>query len=178
MGVADWWIGTVCIGVVFNGRSVRKALRRPGNRTDLLANANAEVQIMALVRNNRQRRSAFTLMEVLIVMSIIVIIAGLGGVYVFRAFEDAKKSAAQATAYSIASAAQQYNIRFKNYPETLDQLVSPPDGQQPYVDPASLIDPWGGRFQYDPSGQRNNHLKPDVWTTAKDGTVVGNWPLQ
>jgi general secretion pathway protein G len=131
---------------------------------------------MVLANSDRRRRGGFTLMEVLIVMSIIVIIVSLGGVYVFRAYEDAKKSAAQTTAYSLSSAAQQYYIHFKSYPESLQQLVTPPDGHDPYVDPASLIDPWGGQFQYDPNGPHNNRMKPDVWATAKDGEVVGNWP--
>lgn len=129
-----------------------------------------------MVRTNeiRRRRAGFTLMEVLIVMSIIVIIAGLGSVYVFRAFEDAKKSAAQASAYSLASAAQVYYVHFKTYPDTLDQLVNPPDGHDPYIKQDELRDPWGGTFQYDPNGP-HNRPKPDVWTTAKDGTVCGNW---
>ena len=130
---------------------------------------------MALARKNRRRRSAFTLMEVLIVMAIIVIIVSLGGVSVFRAYEDAKESAAQTTAHSLAQAAALYNVHFKNYPDSLQQLVSPPDGHEAYIDPNSLIDPWGGQFQYDASGKNNGGRKPDVWTTSKNGKTIGNW---
>lgn len=132
---------------------------------------------MVLGKNNR-RRTGFTLMEVLIVMAIIVIIMGLGGVYVFRSYEDAKKSAATATAIQIGNAAQQYYVKFNSYPENLDQLVSPPDGHAPFVEPQALTDPWGGRFLYDAAGQHNGGRKPDVWAVAKDGEVCGNWPKQ
>jgi general secretion pathway protein G len=133
---------------------------------------------MVRSNNERRQRTGFTLMEVLIVMAIIVIIVALGGVSVFRAYEDAKESAAQTTAYSLASAAQVYYVRFKNYPESLQQLATPPDGQEPYIDQNSLIDPWGGTFQYDPAGPHNNRIKPDVWTTTKNGKTVGNWPME
>jgi general secretion pathway protein G len=130
---------------------------------------------MVRTSNNRRRRAGFTLMEVLIVMAIIVIIVSLGGVSVFRAYEDAKKSAAQTNAYSISQAAQLYYVHFKSFPDNLQQLVAPPDGHDAFIEPNALVDPWGGSFQYDPSGQHNGGRKPDVWTTAKDGTICGNW---
>lgn len=133
---------------------------------------------MVLVRNNERRRTGFTLMEVLIVMTIIVIIMSLGGVYAFRSYEDAKKSAAQATAYQIGNALQLYNIKFGSYPDNLNQLSSPPDGHAPFIDGNALSDPWGGSYEFEPSGQHNGGLKPDVWATAKDGTKCGNWKTQ
>ncbi len=123
----------------------------------------------------RRRRGGFTLLEVLIVMAIIIVIMSLGGVYAFRAFEDGNKKAAKAKAYALGNAAQIYYTNYKSFPETLQQLVSPPDGHEPYVDPATLIDPWGKEFQYDSTGAQHNKIKPDVWTTSKDGIICGNW---
>jgi general secretion pathway protein G len=130
-----------------------------------------------VTRQAGRRRSAFTLLEVLIVVAIIVILVGLGGVYVFRSYEDAKKDAARITAGNLAAAAQQYQLRYNAYPENLQQLVQPPEGQ-PFVEPNALRDPWGNAFQYDPAGPRNNGLKPDVWAIAPDGTQCGNWPAR
>lgn len=131
--------------------------------------------MLARTNNERRGRGGFTLLEVLIVMAIIIVIMSLGGVYAFRAFEDGNKKAAKTKAYALASAAQLYYTNYKSYPETLQQLVSPPDGHEPYVDPATLTDPWGQQFQYDATGSQHNKIKPDVWTVAKDGVICGNW---
>jgi general secretion pathway protein G len=122
-----------------------------------------------------QRRSAFTLLEVLIVVAIIVILASVSGVYVFRAYEDAKISTARAKAISLATACQQFMVKYERYPESLNELIQPPSGNQPFVEPDALNDPWGKQFTYDQSGQHNNGLKPDVYTTTPTGEVVGNW---
>ncbi len=39
---------------------------------------------------NRQKRAAFTLMEMLVVVAIIVALAGIGGFFLLGALEDAK----------------------------------------------------------------------------------------
>lgn len=121
------------------------------------------------------RRSAFTLLEVLIVVAILVVLAGVSSVYVFRYLEDSKVGAAKAGAATLAKAAQTYEIQFGQLPESLQQLVQPPDGRKPFVEPDALNDPWGKPFQYDPAGAHNHALKPDVWTTTPEGVQIGNW---
>lgn len=132
--------------------------------------------VHALTNGRRSRRAAFTLLEVMIVVAIIVILVGLGGVAVFRQYEDSKKDAARITATQLAGFVEQYKIRFGDYPGTLNDLLQPPEGG-PYISSqGGIIDPWSKPFQYDPSGPRNNGLKADVWAVAPDGTLCGNWP--
>src|SRR3954469_14819214 len=46
-----------------------------------------------------------------------------------------------------------------------------------YVDPkASLTDPWGNLYRYDPKGKRNGGKRPDIWAVTPDKTEIGNWP--
>jgi general secretion pathway protein G len=122
-----------------------------------------------------ERRSAFTLLEVLIVVAIIVILASIGGTYAFRAYYDAQVSEAKIKANAIASAAERFHVKYDRLPESLDELVSPPGGGMPYIGADYLNDPWGQRFQYDPAGPHNGGLKPDVFTTTKQGELVGNF---
>lgn len=121
-------------------------------------------------------RSAFTLLEVLTVMTIIVIIVGLGTTYVLRSLDDARKDTARIGAKNLESAAMKYEVKFGNRPDNLQQLVQPPDGGKPYIEAEGLRDPWGNTYQYDPAGGRNASLKPDVWTVSPDGVTIGNWP--
>jgi general secretion pathway protein G len=134
-----------------------------------------------ILRNemSRIRRPAFTLMEMLIVVAIIVAIAGIGGYYLMGALEGAKKDAAMLQAKgTLTSACQAYSLKRGGYPDSLQQLLQQDAKGGPYLDdPAALLDPWGQTYQYDKSGPRNNSRKPDIWTKGPDGIDIGNWPV-
>jgi len=121
-------------------------------------------------------RSAFTLLEVLIVVAIIVVLAGVSSVYVFRYLEDAKEQRCKADVKTIEKAAQAYELKIGQLPGALQELMQPPDGGKPYLEAGSINDPWGKQYQYDAGGGRNSGQKPDVWTTTPDGRTIGNWP--
>jgi general secretion pathway protein G len=133
--------------------------------------------VRVLTHREDRRRQAFTLLEVLIVVAIIVILVGLGGTYAFRSFEDAKKNAARITASDLGAAAQRYQLQYGSLPDQLAVLAQPPEGT-PFIEARILNDPWGNAFRYDPSGPRNGGLKPDIWAVAPDGTECGNWPAR
>jgi len=122
-----------------------------------------------------QRRSAFTLLEVLIVVAIIVVLVSLGTVYMIRYLDQANKDAATIKARHLAQVLQIYQAQKGEYPPSLDALLQPGDGGKPFVAPDQLKDPWGRAFQFEASGQHNGGYQPDVWTTAPDGQIVGNW---
>jgi len=115
------------------------------------------------------RTTGFTLLEVLVVVAILVILAGVGGTILFGAKEGAEKDIALTKIKSLENVCMQYDVRFKSFPSSLNDLVSPPDGGKSYVDPTALIDPWKNPFQYDPQGGQNG--RPRIWS---NGPTPGN----
>ncbi len=135
---------------------------------------------MTLHNRNRTGRSAFTLMEMLVVVAILVVLAGAGGIIYMRYLEEAKKDTARVQAITLADQASMYRIKYGDYPATLADLAQPgQDGSTPYIEVSALIDPWQRPYQYDPQGTRNSGLKPDVWSDGPEPgnplSIVGNW---
>ncbi len=130
--------------------------------------------------SKRQRRAAFTLMEMLVVVAIIVALAGIGGFFLMGALGGAQKDIAQTQVKgALTQACQAYFTRHNGtFPETLAELLKKDEFGGPYLEsPDALIDPWKQQYQYDKSGQMNNGTKPDIWTVdpKEPGVKIGNW---
>jgi general secretion pathway protein G len=122
------------------------------------------------------RRLAFTLMEMLIVVAIIVALAGIGVVYVIPQFEKAKDGIAKTGAVNVGNALQMYYKDYDTYPGTLQELTVRGDRGGPYIPAEGIVDPWGRQYDYNPNGTNNQGAKPDVWATnPKTGVQIGNW---
>src|SRR5262245_34395552 len=104
---------------------------------------------MTLPPRTRSRRSAFTLMEVLVVVAILVILAGIG-VMVFRYLDESKEKIAAMGVKKLEQAAVSYKLTYQNYPENLAILAEPSDGKAAYIEEKDLYDPWNRPYQYDP----------------------------
>jgi general secretion pathway protein G len=122
-------------------------------------------------------RAGFTLMEMMIVVAIIVVLAGIGGVIYTRSLDDARKGAAKAQAKNLAEAAMQYQIKYGEYPPSLEALTQPTaDGGKPFLEPSALLDPWSHAYHYVVPGP--NHPStgyPDVWAIGPANEQIGNW---
>lgn len=137
-------------------------------------------------KQNRQSRTAFTLMEMLVVVAIIVALAGIGGFFLMGALGESKESIAQTQVKGpLTQACQAYAIKHGGqFPDQLQDLLRKDDqGYGPYLDnPDALNDPWSTptqqrQYQYDKAGPNNMGLKPDIWTTEpKTNKKIGNWP--
>lgn len=145
---------------------------------------------MKLLRG-RQSAGGFTLIEIMVVVVIIGLLAGLVGVNVLNRL---KKAQIQATATQIAnlsSALDNFHLDNGFYPTTeqgLDSLVSKPSvGKIPknfpqggYLRQKSLpLDPWKNDYNYLSPGT-NNPDSYDLWSFGPDqqeGTDddVANW---
>jgi len=124
------------------------------------------------------RRLAFTLMEVLVVVAILVILAGAASIYVFGELDRAKDDRAKADVQTLTRACGTYRLHNNDsFPESLEQLLQAPDGGKPTLESSDMIlDPWGKPYRYDASGANNKGLQPDIYTTGSRGQTIGNWP--
>ena len=122
-------------------------------------------------------RQGFTLMEVLVVVAIIMILAGLGVFYYMGQLEETRKSAAKIKIRDLTQAAETYKLHNAQYPASLRQLlVRDPRGGAPLLkNEDGIMDPWDREFQYDPNGTKNNGMQPDIWCLDPNGQPIGNW---
>jgi general secretion pathway protein G len=119
-------------------------------------------------------RSAFTLLEVLIVVAILVVLASVSSVYVFRYLEESRINKCRVDVKTLEKACGAYEIQYGVRPDSLQHLVQPPGGK-PFVEGEALMSPFGP-YQYNPAGPMNGGLKVDVWAIAPTGEQIGNWP--
>ena len=107
--------------------------------------------------------SAFTLLEILVVVAIVVTMASVAGVGVFRYLEDSKKSRAQLDIKALEKAVKAYQIKNDN---------NPPDSLRDalrFIDNATeqnLIDPWGKQYSYQPHVQNGDQETVLISTTV------------
>src|SRR4051812_32020820 len=121
-------------------------------------------------------RRAFTLMEMLIFVAIIVALAGIGAFYVLPQLGTAKDRIAKTNAENVAKALMAYKLDHQSYPTDIGALCVKDEFGGPYISEDGLKDPWGQVYQIDVSGQHHSGAKPDVSTTSPDsGKLIGNW---
>lgn len=124
----------------------------------------------------RTKQRGFTLVEILIVLALIGIVAGLAMSNLGEIFGGGKVKAAQTWVNSTGEAyVTSYFALVGEYPKSLADLKTPPAGTPPFVKRSSdLQDPWGKDYIYQYPGTHNSGSF-DISTTAPDGTVLGNW---
>ena len=144
-----------------------------------------------LSARTRQSRavSGFTLLEILVVLAIIGLLAGLAITNVDRIFGGAQGSAAKLfVTQTMKTSLTTYRIHIGNYPSTsegLQALVSPPASKAdkwhgPYIEGGKIpLDPWEEPYQYAFPGTRNKDSY-DLWSKGPDkqsgtGDDIGNW---
>jgi general secretion pathway protein G len=126
----------------------------------------------------RQARRAFTLMEMLVVVAIIVALSGIGGYYYFAQLDKADETKAKAQVTLISKAVETYMVDHHGQrPGGLEALLAQDEYGGPYIETAeALVSPWGTPYQYDASGGHHNGRKPDVFVVnLKNGKEIGNW---
>lgn len=99
-----------------------------------------------------RRAGAFSMLEMLAVLVIIGMIAGLVSVVVTGRMAVAKRRVALTQVAQLATAVQEFHLIYNRYPtndEGLEVLTQPSDRiPEPLVSPAALKDPWDNPYQY------------------------------
>lgn len=130
-----------------------------------------------------ERGRGFTLIEMLVVITVIAILASLVTPMVFRNVGDAKVSAARAQVEVFGLALDAYRLDNDYYPSTAQGLEalrrSPPGAPSarnwrgPYLKKAVPLDPYGRPYVYRSPGDSNPDSY-DLLTLGRDGTLGGN----
>src|SRR4051794_19698449 len=102
------------------------------------------------VRQSKLARAAFTLMEILVVVAIIVALAGVGGFFLIGQLQSSKADIAKLQAKELQKMCKTYYIKYGNFPTSLDQLIQTPSGIPILEDQKALIDPWSQPYQMQP----------------------------
>jgi len=140
------------------------------------------IQIKRIVNPKNQKRRAFTLVEILLVMTIIAILAALVIPKMVGRSEQARNTAARADISSIKTALDAFEVDNGFYPKSIQDLVTVPSNAKnwhgPYLEKVPS-DPWGNAYAYSYPGKHNANSfdLASVGPDAREGTDddIGNW---
>ena len=137
----------------------------------------------------RRNNSAFTLIEIVLVLAIIALLLGAAIFKLTGVFSSSQKQRVAQDLSTFKSALNVYRMNAGTFPSTdqgLNALVSKPtSGKIPKsYEPtlkAEQLDPWQNPYGYRYPGQHNKG-EPDIWSFGPDmidGTEddIGNWEL-
>ena len=101
------------------------------------------------VTHNTTRRAGFTLIEMLLVVTIIGILATMAVLRLGGHAERTRIEATRGTIATISQAIQMYGLSHSGLPNSLDDLtVAPSEDVEAPLDKNSLSDSWGQPIQY------------------------------
>ncbi|NBB92996.1 MAG: type II secretion system major pseudopilin GspG [Gammaproteobacteria bacterium] len=121
--------------------------------------------------------AGFSLIELLVVLIILGLIAGLVVPNIMQRGEDAKVRAAEAEVQRLSMAVDEFYLDNGRPPNELRQLIEKPGNASnwngPYVNDSNLNDPWDNAYQYRYPGE---HRSFDIWSHGADGSPGGEGP--
>lgn len=120
------------------------------------------------------RQGGFTLVELLLVLVILALIAGLVLPGIIGKAESAKAKAASAQISRISMSVEAFYLDTGNTPSALDELVNEPSGSSgwngPYIKNSLLKDPWGKPYIFNSPGEHGDF---DIESLGADGQRGG-----
>jgi general secretion pathway protein G len=142
------------------------------------------------MNRKHRRREAFTLLELMIVLVILVLLFAMVGPRLLGSQRKADIKAAQTQIGNLEAALELYAVDMRSFPSTEDglkALLEPPSDERaarkwdgPYLDDVLPLDPWDNEFQYEYPPTKNSRDFPDIWSLGPDGEAdteddISNW---
>ena len=138
---------------------------------------------MAQSRINSRVRRGFTLIELIVVLIVIGLLAGLVAPQILGRVSDARITTAKAQVELLGVALENYHLDNGIYPSSaqgLEALRTRPSGSPapgnwrgPYIKKPVPLDPWGKPYIYKSPGVED-HAGYDLETLGRDGKVGGD----
>jgi len=131
------------------------------------------------VKVSQKRCKGFSLIELLVVLTILGLLASVVGPRVISALGGGKVKVAQVQISDLGTSLEQYYLHVGHYPSTdegLEALLESPAGtknwQGPYLQKRKVpLDPWNNAYQYRfPS---ENGVSFDIFSLGADGAEGG-----
>ncbi len=122
----------------------------------------------------RRAKSGFSLAEMMVVIVIIGLLATLVVPNVVRQLGTAIKGKVKGDISSLSSAVDQFMLENSgSFPESLEELLNPADGGQPYLKTKTIPkDPWKMPYMYDPPSVTGTGTYR-IYTFGKDQSPGG-----
>ncbi|MGZ8152284.1 MAG: type II secretion system major pseudopilin GspG [Methylovulum sp.] len=127
---------------------------------------------------NKHKETGFTLLELLVVLGIIAMLAGIVGPQVMKHMGESKTKAAKVQIEDLAATLDMYKLDLGRYPSTeegLNALIESPDSSKPWNGPYLRkskipLDPWQQEYHYVSPGE---HGKFDLFSLGADSKEGG-----
>ncbi len=155
---------------------------------------NSLAQRLARGQRRSKARRAFTLIEVMIVIAIILALSALVGVALFSRQKEAKSSLAQIDMNTLKKGLQQFYLDFDRFPSDEEGLAVlwskeslSAEGDQAkwkkYLEEPMANDRWGHPWGYRQSSEHGDDSKYDLWSVGPDGQEgtdddITSWPKE
>ena len=128
---------------------------------------------------NPKRHLGFTLVELLVVLAILGLLAGLVGPQVMKFLGSSKSKTAALQIHDLSATLDMYRLETGRYPssdEGLEALVADPgdvaNWNGPYLKKGQVPkDPWGNDYQYRFPGEHGGF---DIWSLGADNREGGD----
>ncbi|MGY6555621.1 MAG: type II secretion system major pseudopilin GspG [Wenzhouxiangella sp.] len=123
---------------------------------------------------NMKTKQGFSLIELLVVLVILGLIAGLVVPNIMQRGEDANVRVAKTEIQRLSMAVDEFYLDTGRAPRELRELVERPANVRswngPYVNASNLLDPWDNPYQFRFPGQ---HRSFDIFSYGRNGSPGG-----
>ena len=124
-------------------------------------------------RTNRQLGRGFTIIEVIVAVTIVALLAALVAPRFVSSLRSSTRKSAQIEVATIHKQVELFMIEKTNgiLPENFE-LLELTEGSDPYLNSADdLLDPWGNEYIFEPEGSGGSGYL--IWTYGADGSQGG-----